>query len=54
MTGFARHVAHIGDLRNSYNILIVKHEAKHSPGSSKDRGRDSINANLTECEVTET
>jgi hypothetical protein len=51
MTGFAGHVAHIVEIRNSYNILIVKHEAKQSLGRSTNRGRDNISTNLTQANV---
>jgi hypothetical protein len=36
----AGHVARTGEITNSNNILIVKHEAKQSLGTPTNRGRE--------------
>jgi hypothetical protein len=46
LAGFAAYVACMGEIRNSYNILVVKHEAKQSHGRPTNKGRDNINMSL--------
>jgi hypothetical protein len=45
-----RCVAHMGDMRNAYNILAGKREGKRSLGRSRYRWEDNIRTDLKEKE----
>jgi len=39
---WARHVAHMGEIRNAYNILVGKPEGKRPLGRPRHRWKDNI------------
>jgi hypothetical protein len=43
-------VAHTGDMRNAYTVLVVKPEGKRPFGSPRHRWEDNIRMGLKEIE----
>jgi hypothetical protein len=48
MMRWAGHVVRMGEMRNAYNILVVKPEGKRSLGISGRRWEDTIKTDLQE------
>jgi hypothetical protein len=42
------HVAHVGEMRNSYNILVEKHDGKSPLGRPRRRQENNIRMDLRE------
>jgi hypothetical protein len=47
---WARHVAHMGDKRNAYTLLVGKPEGERPLGRSKRGWEDNIKIDLREIE----
>jgi len=45
---WAIQVAHVGEVRNAYKILVGKPEGKRPPGRSRHRGEGNIKLDLRE------
>jgi hypothetical protein len=47
---WAEHVAHMGEMRNVYKILVGRHEGKRTFGRSRYRWEDNIRMNVREIQ----